>query len=278
VVADNLSFYSDAVFNAPGMYSGNANILAMYFFAIQIYCDFSGYSDIALGTARVMGFKLMDNFRCPYLSKSISEFWARWHISLSTWFKDYLYIPIGGNRVSALRNSVNLMIVFLVSGIWHGANWTFVVWGGLHGIYLIVGKLISNIAQRFRKKVENGWFIQIKSLFQVLLTFHLAAIAFVFFRAKSISDGVFMLKKMITENSISSLGIMINDFSYFKFAICMFGIIFLFIAEKMIPDGRIDLFLSKQKKTYRWTLYLFLIFIIFAFGNFNNEQFIYFQF
>lgn len=130
VIADTLAIYSDKIFNDVMSYTGFSLIVAIFFFTIQIYCDFSGYSDIAIGTAKLFGIKLMDNFRSPYFSSSIKEFWSRWHISLSTWLRDYVYIPLGGNRVSKLRHKLNLLITFLISGLWHGANWTFVVWGG----------------------------------------------------------------------------------------------------------------------------------------------------
>ncbi|NJN99133.1 MAG: MBOAT family protein, partial [Anaerolineales bacterium] len=143
VVADRLAIFVNSIYGNPGQYTGFPLILATYFFAFQIYYDFSGYSDIALGCARVMGFKLMGNFRQPYLATSISDFWQRWHISLSTWFRDYLYIPLGGNRVSRWHWVTNTLIVFMVSGLWHGANWTFVIWGALHGLYTIATGLIG---------------------------------------------------------------------------------------------------------------------------------------
>jgi alginate O-acetyltransferase complex protein AlgI len=155
VVADRLALYVNAVYNDPSAHTGPTILLATYFFAFQIYCDFSGYSDIAIGTARVMGYDLMQNFRRPYFARSISEFWSRWHISLSTWFRDYLYIPLGGNRVPRWRWYVNLFAVFLISGLWHGANWTFVVWGALHGTYLIVGLVTSDARERFWQRLEE---------------------------------------------------------------------------------------------------------------------------
>ncbi|MCE7945771.1 MAG: MBOAT family protein, partial [Chlorobi bacterium CHB1] len=145
VIADRLALYVNEVYNNPADYTGLPVIIATYFFAFQIYCDFSAYSDIAIGAARVLGFDLMKNFRQPYLAQSIGEFWKRWHISLSTWFRDYLYIPLGGNRVSRLRWYVNLMAVFLISGLWHGANWTFVVWGALHGSYFVLSLLTQKL-------------------------------------------------------------------------------------------------------------------------------------
>ena len=137
VIADRLAIYVNTVYNAPRHYSGLPLIAATIFFAFQIYCDFSAYSDIAIGAAKILGFDLMENFRQPYFSKSVREFWGRWHISLSTWFRDYLYIPLGGNRVTFTRHLLNLMIVFVVSGLWHGASWTFVIWGALHGLYIV---------------------------------------------------------------------------------------------------------------------------------------------
>lgn len=145
VIADRLAIYVNEVYNSPAEFQGLTLILATYFFAFQIYCDFSGYSDIAIGAARIMGYDLMINFRQPYFSQSIAEFWKRWHISLSTWFKDYLYIPLGGNRVAKNRWYFNLMAVFLISGLWHGANWTFVLWGFLHGFYLVFSIWTQNI-------------------------------------------------------------------------------------------------------------------------------------
>ena len=149
VIADRLAIVVDGVYNNLDDYSGLALIVATIFFTFQIYCDFSGYSDIAIGSARVMGFELMDNFKRPYFSKSISEFWKRWHISLSSWFRDYLYIPLGGNKVMKWRWYYNLFITFLISGFWHGANWTFIAWGALHGTYLITAIILKNPSKRF---------------------------------------------------------------------------------------------------------------------------------
>src|SRR5690606_39664978 len=150
VIADRLAIYVNGVYNSPYEYSGFPLIVATLFFAFQIYCDFSAYSDIAIGTARIMGFDLMENFRQPYFARSIREFWARWHISLSTWFRDYLYIPLGGNRVPFPRHLLNLFIVFLVSGLWHGASWTFVIWGALHGLFVVGEAIWERIKQPSR--------------------------------------------------------------------------------------------------------------------------------
>ena len=176
VVADRVAILVDAVYNHPHNYHGFALLIATVLFSFQIYCDFSGYSDIALGTARILGFNLMTNFRQPYFSSSISEFWSRWHISLSSWFKDYLYIPLGGNRVSIPRWYFNLLFVFIISGLWHGASWTFVIWGCSHGVLLV----IQNLKDRYLSKLK------IPKSVQVITTFILVSFLWIFFRASSL--------------------------------------------------------------------------------------------
>jgi D-alanyl-lipoteichoic acid acyltransferase DltB (MBOAT superfamily) len=171
-------------------------MLATYFFAFQIYCDFSGYSDIAIGCARVLGFDLMTNFKQPYFSRSISEFWSRWHISLSTWFKDYLYIPLGGNRVVRWRWFLNLYVVFLVSGLWHGANWTFVVWGALHGLYIVVVTATADVRARLcaRLQAPAAWV----HLSQMVITFHAVTIAWIYFRANTLADANYIVSHLFS--------------------------------------------------------------------------------
>jgi D-alanyl-lipoteichoic acid acyltransferase DltB (MBOAT superfamily) len=175
VIADRLSIYVDIVYNSPEHHSAISSLVATLFFTFQIYCDFSGYSSIAIGCAKVLGIDLMINFRRPYMSTSIREFWSRWHISLSTWFRDYLYIPLGGNRVSLYRNMFNLFFVFLVSGLWHGANWTFIIWGALHGFYLIMEIVFDRLVPSIKLPRSIRW----------ILNFVLVAIAWVFFRASN---------------------------------------------------------------------------------------------
>jgi D-alanyl-lipoteichoic acid acyltransferase DltB (MBOAT superfamily) len=187
VIADRLAVYVNAVYGLPGVYPASALALATFFFTFQIYGDFSGYSDIAIGTARVLGFNLMTNFRKPYFSKSISEFWRRWHISLSTWLKDYLYIPLGGNRKGAFRQKLNLLITFLISGLWHGAAWHFVLWGLLHGIFQVIERSIPERVQAAFKKVP---------LVQVCITFLLVCFAWVFFRANTTGDAFLIVRKL----------------------------------------------------------------------------------
>ncbi|MBU0755092.1 MAG: MBOAT family protein, partial [Planctomycetes bacterium] len=188
VIADNLAVIVNQVYGAPADYAGPALTLATVFFAFQIFCDFSGYSDIAIGASRVLGYDLMTNFRRPYFAKSIQDFWARWHISLSTWFRDYLYISLGGNRVSKGRWYFNLAVVFLVSGLWHGANWTFVVWGALHGTYLITAILTQKMRARTAAlvRIERTPFLH--KLFNTGWCFVLVCFSWIFFRADSMGD------------------------------------------------------------------------------------------
>ncbi|MDB4907193.1 MAG: rane bound O-acyl transferase family protein [Gemmatimonadetes bacterium] len=194
VVADTIAVQVDAVYDHLAGQTGLPLVVATVLFAFQIYYDFSGYSDIALGSAQVMGFDLMENFRTPYFSRSVGEFWRRWHISLSTWFKDYLYIPLGGSRGTWARRATNIMIVFLVSGLWHGASWAFVVWGALHGTYLVVGSATASLRARMRDRSPLGPAAQ--RVLSTLCTFALVDLAWVFFRARTVSDGWYVLSRM----------------------------------------------------------------------------------
>ena len=215
VIADRLAIYVDTVYNNPEQHNGSTLILATIFFAVQIYCDFSGYSDIAIGAARVMGFKLMTNFNRPYFARNISEFWKRWHISLSTWFKDYLYIYLGGNRVSIPRWYFNLFIVFLVSGLWHGANWTYIIWGALNGFYLV----FALVSHKFRNKMNHLTGIEkspwLNRFLQISITFLLSCFAWIFFRANHVTDAFLIIKKMATSSGafyIENPSVMIFSF------------------------------------------------------------------
>ena len=273
VIADRLAIYVNAVYNNPEQHNGMTFILATVFFAFQIYCDFSGYSDIAIGAAKVMGFKLMTNFYRPYLARNISEFWKRWHISLSTWFKDYLYISLGGNRVSIPRWYINLLLVFLISGLWHGTNWTYVIWGGLNGFYLV----FAIISKGFRDKINNLMGLKKTSLFfhisQVLITFSLSCLAWIFFRANNVTDAFMILKKISTlEGSIfiQNPSVMIYSF---------LGIFLLIMIElkKEFYKGEFSFF-NNGNWMVRHLSYASLIIIILLFGVFDGGQFIYFQF
>ena len=295
VIADRLAIYVNQVYNNPDLYSGWVIILATYFFAFQIYCDFSGYSDIAIGTARVLGYDLMENFRRPYFARSISTFWKRWHISLSTWFRDYLYIPLGGNRVVKWRWYYNLFMVFLISGLWHGANWTFVVWGALHGAYLVLGLMTQERRERawqwverqlgtaqeyraagFAGRIRVGW---LRSALAVFTTFHLVVLAWIFFRANSLSDALVLLQRMfLFEGDISTVAFA-TALGPFELAIA-FGAILFMEAVHVLQERweSTSAYLSRKPRWLRWSLYYAVIFAILMFGEFSLTEFIYFQF
>ena len=196
VVADRMVLFVNPVYNDPTHHTGPALVFATLAFAIQIYCDFSGYSDIALGSAQVMGVKLMKNFNHPYFAQSISEFWRRWHISLSTWFRDYLYIPLGGNRVVKPRWAFNLFITFLISGLWHGANWTYVIWGALHGSYLVLTTLAEPVWNYFSEFTRLDKLPRLKAVISILTTFSLVTFAWIFFRASSLNDALYIVSHL----------------------------------------------------------------------------------
>jgi alginate O-acetyltransferase complex protein AlgI len=273
VIADKLALFVDPVFTHPSHYPSLTLLIATLFFTFEIYCDFSGYSDIAIGAARVMGFTLMKNFDKPYWSKSVAEFWKRWHISLSTWFRDYLYISLGGNRVSIPRWYFNLFIVFLVSGFWHGANWTFIAWGALHGFYLVFAII--------RDKLIGPIRIPARNFFNVIITFILVSITWVFFRANSISDAFYILKRL--PGSINDV-IHLHSFRIGsslpldKMPASIALIIFLLLVEAIQGKTDIQTLLKKQPFYLRWGTYYILIAGILLFGEFGSRTFIYFQF
>lgn len=196
VIADRLAVYVNQAYNNPTDYAGLPLLLATYFFAFQIYCDFSGYSDIAIGAARVMGFDLMENFRQPYIARSVAGFWRRWHISLSTWFRDYLYIPLGGNRVTPWRWYSNLAIVFLVSGLWHGAKWTFVIWGALHAFYVLMEIWLGGVGVWSRRRLGGAEGTLLPDWLKIVVTFHLVLFSWIFFRANSLGDAWLIIRQI----------------------------------------------------------------------------------
>jgi len=266
VIADRVSIYVNSVYNNVDFHNGSTLILATFFFSIQIYCDFAGYSNIAIGAARVMGFNLMENFNRPYFAKSISQFWYRWHISLSTWFKDYVYIPLGGNRVTPPRHLLNLFITFLVSGIWHGGNWTFVIWGTLHGFYLIIEVLLKNW-----RKSEAGDFKQF-GVIQLIFTFVLVLFSWIFFRANSMSDAMHIVHQIFTNLSNPHIGKTILFYSFIGISILLFKE----IRDEFFPK-RFLLFENKSM-VIRYLSYASILIIIILIGVFDGGQFIYFQF
>ncbi len=273
VIADRLAIYVDSVYNNPEHHTGLTLIIATVFFAFQIYCDFSGYSDIAIGAARVMGFKLMTNFNRPYFSKNISEFWKRWHISLSTWFKDYLYISLGGNRVSIPRWYFNLFFVFVVSGLWHGANWTFMIWGALNGFYLVFAIIKRPLDNKIGKLTGLHKHKTLNNAFQISVTFVLACFAWTFFRANNVTDAFLIVRKMFTFEGPAYIG----NPSTMIFSI--FGILFLIAAEiKQEYFNDKFSFMYHSNRTVRYISYATLILVIMLIGVFDGGQFIYFQF
>lgn len=201
VIADRVAVYVDTVFSDYTAVGGIQDMLAILGFTLQIYCDFAGYSHIAIGTARILGVRLMDNFKQPYLATSIQDFWRRWHISLSTWFRDYLYIPLGGNRCGTIRRFWNLLITFLASGLWHGAAWHYVFWGGGHGLYQVIGSIFKPVKRQLALALHINKKAWSHKLLQCLITFFLTAFAWLFFRAESLGQAFAMLRYMLTNRT-----------------------------------------------------------------------------
>ena len=273
VIAERLAIYVNTVYNNPEQHNGTTLILATIFFALQIYCDFSAYSEIAIGAAQVMGYDLMTNFKRPYLSRNIAEFWKRWHISLSTWFKEYLYISLGGNRVSIPRWYLNLFIVFLISGLWHGANWTYIMWGAINGFYLV----FAIISMNFRNKISSFFRIKKSSKFnfalQISTTFLLTCFAWIFFRANSIDDALLIVEKIFT--SQGSLFIENPSMIIYSF-LAIFTLFFVEMKQEYYK-GNFS-FTKNSNWLIRILSYAFLLILIFLIGVFDGGQFIYFQF
>ena len=277
VIADRLSLIVSTIYNDPTSYTGLPLILATVFFAFQIYCDFSGYSDIAIGSAQIMGFSLMDNFKRPYFSRSIADFWRRWHISLSSWFKDYLYIPLGGNRVNILRWGMNIMVVFVVSGLWHGANWTFVIWGGFHGVLLLIERFSKPAWDTFLKAIGLIKLPRIVHIVEIGITFILVNIGWVFFRANNIKDAFYILFNMFRGLNLNFENMTIGV-GWMDLIVAFIVIAFMEFVHLIQAHRSIRQFLDDRPIAVRWGIYLSLMLSILLFGVFNGTQFIYFQF
>lgn len=302
VIADRLSLFANQVYNHPQDFGGFSVLLATFFFAFQIYCDFSGYSDIAIGSARILGFDLMKNFRAPYFSKSVDEFWSRWHISLSSWFRDYLYVPLGGNRVPKYRWYINLFVVFFVSGLWHGANWTFVVWGALNGLYLVGGRLLLPLKKRVNILLgwqqPNAW----RKGYDLLFTFSLTCLAWVFFRANSVQDAFLLLGRMasdplgdlrdyawlarqsVADPSFLGRELMLTGSGHFmtlpfyQLPLGLLLIALLLSVDFWQGRGRLLPWLERRSTPVRYAAYYALILLVVAGGVYGHAEFIYFQF
>ena len=277
VIADNCAEFANQIFNNSADMNGSTLVLGAIFFTFQIYGDFSGYSDIAIGTSRLFGFDLKQNFATPYFSRDIGEFWRRWHISLSTWFRDYLYIPLGGSRGGTWMKVRNTFAIFLVSGFWHGANWTFIIWGALNAIYFLP-LLLTNSNRKNLGVVAEGKIVpSLRELFSMLTTFTLTVFAWIFFRAENISHAFSYIKGIFSKSIINT-----PKFDNIEDANSTLFLIFTFLLLEWM--GRKDKFaiettLANSRYIIRWLFYFLLILIIYIYGNYNsNLEFIYFQF
>lgn len=287
VIADRISILVDTVFNDYLMYGRTELCFAAIGFAIQIYCDFGSYSLIAIGSSKIMGVQLIENFNAPYFAMNIKDFWSRWHISLSTWFRDYLYIPLGGNRKGNFRKNINKLIVFIISGLWHGASWRFVVWGGIHGLYQVVSELSVSFRKRLIKKFNIKTTCFSWRLLQTIITFILVDFAWIFFRADSIVDALRFIKRIIIRPTPWLLfdgGIFALGLDRIEMNILMFALLLLFLVDLVKYKKRImiDALLMEQNMWFEWLVIIMLILMIFIFGEygpkFDAQQFIYFQF
>jgi D-alanyl-lipoteichoic acid acyltransferase DltB (MBOAT superfamily) len=275
VIADNCAEFANTIFNNSADYSGSTLVLGALFFTFQIYCDFSGYSDIALGTARLFGIELLRNFAFPYFSRDIAEFWRRWHISLSSWFKDYLYIPLGGSKGGMWMKIRNTFIIFLVSGLWHGANWTFIFWGFLNALY-ILPSIIFNTNRNNLDIVARGKYLPtIREFFAILLTFSLTVFAWIFFRAANITNAFSYISEIFSSSLLT-----IPNFPGIGKAVPIVFLTSIFLIVEWI--GREQQYAIahlgiKWYKPIRWAMYYLIILAIFYFTG-KEQQFIYFQF
>ena len=274
VVADSLAMVADRVFNNVEKFSGFGLLIGVLCFTFQIYCDFSGYSEIAIGCAKVMGINLMKNFDAPYFSASVPEFWRRWHISLSSWFKDYLYIPLGGNRVSKPRWIFNQLVTFTVSGIWHGAGYTYVVWGFLNGVYIVVARFVKPVKEKIAKLLHLEGKSYITAPFSTLITFSLISFSWIFFRANTFSDAFYIIKNLFAATRID-----MGSISAFRIGVCIGAVVLLMGIEWIMRYGKrvVDAY-NRAPHALRVVSYGVMVAIILIFGSFGENQFIYFQF
>lgn len=286
VIADRAAIAVNEVFNACEYYSGFSVALAAILFALQIYGDFAGYSCIAVGAGQVMGFQLMENFRQPYFAVSVADFWRRWHISLSTWFRDYLYIPLGGNRKGEARKYANQMIVMLVSGLWHGAAWTYVIWGGMNGVMQVLGGMTAKARRSIREKLGVKENTLSTRLAKMLVTFVLIDLTWIFFRANTVSDAFYILGslfrgwdlKALIDGSLLRMGLDMTEW-----IVLGLGVIVLIAVGVMRERGmHLRALLSRQQVWFRWLVYLTAVFSVLLLGvygpGFEASAFIYFQF
>lgn len=286
VIADSIAVVVNTIYNNTEEYAGAYLLVATVLFAVEIYCDFSGYSVIAMGAAKVLGIDLMENFRCPYFADSVADFWRRWHISLSSWFRDYLYIPLGGNRCSKVRHYFNLVLTFFVSGMWHGAKWSFIVWGTLNGIYQVIGKELKGVRDYVvdKLKIDRNSFSH--KLFKVMFTFVLIDFTWIFFRADSLTEALRIIKSILTvrnywiifDGSLYTLGL---ERPYF-WSMIVSVIVLAVVDFVRYRGGHILAFIENQAVWFRWAVYITSLLCILIFGVYGPayaaSEFIYFQF
>ncbi len=287
VIADRAAVLVNQVFGIYYMFSGVALTLAIVLFAVQIYCDFASYSVIAMGAAKVLGIDLMTNFEAPFFSRSIGEFWRRWHVSLSSWFRDYLYIPLGGGRCSKPRKYLNNMVTFVVSGLWHGASWNYVVWGAIQGLYIVIGDLTRPL----KAKCTSFFHVRVKTFgyqfFQGLCTFFLFVLSLVFFRADTVKDAVYYIQRMFTTFDVWSL---FDESVYYlgldkkEMGILWAGILLLILVDACYARKRVlfDTVVKSQCLAVQYVIVAVLLVMVIVFGvygeGYDASQFIYFQF
>lgn len=271
VIADNCAHFANEIFNDPGSYNGSTLVVGALFFTFQIYGDFSGYSDIALGTSKLFGIELLKNFAFPYFSRDIAEFWRRWHISLSSWFKDYLYIPLGGSKGGKLMQIRNIFILFLVSGFWHGANWTFLIWGFLNALYFLPLLLTNRNRTNLGVVAQNHLLPNFKEMFQMLTTFGLTVFAWIFFRADSVTSAFDYIKGIFSKSLVTLPEV--------RPTFLIILVTFFIVIEWLGREGNfaLDNFRNHGNRFFRWSFVLLILVLLFIFGK-EEQQFIYFQF
>lgn len=275
VIADNCAEYANTIFNNSADYSGSTLVLGALFFTFQIYCDFSGYSDIALGTARLFGIELLRNFAFPYFSRDIAEFWRRWHISLSSWFKDYLYIPLGGSKGGMWMKIRNTFIIFIVSGFWHGANWTFIIWGFLNALYIMPSIVFKTNRNNLEIVAKGKYLPTIKEFFDIGITFSLTVFAWIFFRAANLTHAFSYISEIFSSSLFT-----IPHFPGIGKSVTIVVLTCIFLIVEWLGREQqfaIAYFGTKWYKPIRWAMYYAIIIVIFWLGG-KEQQFIYFQF
>ncbi len=278
VIADQLAPVVDAVYSSPESFSGPFLLLASIFFAIQIYCDFSGYSDIAIGCAAIMGFDLMTNFRRPYFARSLADFWHRWHISLSTWFRDYLYFPLGGNRVAFWRWCLNIVVVFTISGLWHGAAWTFVAWGALHGAALLIEAVTSNVRESIARALWIDRLQSLRCVLQIACTASVVLVGWIFFRADSLQQALYILRNLASFDGFSFPTLFRLGLPRFEMMIALLSIGVLFTVDLIGELNPAPISRAWSRRPFRWATYFAGVYSIVFFGVLGRIEFIYFQF